>query len=298
MNPNAWLDLISPRLNDTWRGSWKSGTIEPGRYLHDHELVVVTEGSCRVQVERDYHELAIGTFLIIPPGIYHTTMTHHGGVGRSCFHFDWLRPAPTRRRLPSWIFHPARPRSGDIKRGPAFVPRRVRQGHFDPSGPILPLMERIFQRQATGSEQERATCHLLFAEVLYLLLWREGTRRPPGDRSTLLAYAVKELLDRTPENEMGIQALLATLGFSYAHLCRLFQAKFGISPVEYRNSARLERAADILRDPRRTIAEAAYTAGFNDPAYFSRMFRKRHGVSPSRARREGDALHRCNRRLF
>jgi len=66
---------------------------------------------------------------------------------------------------------------------------------------------------------------------------------------------------------------MVSLGFSYAHLCRIFHASFGLTPVEYRNTARLEQAKTLLRDTSLTIAEIAYRAGFQDPAYFTRQFR-------------------------
>jgi AraC-like DNA-binding protein len=285
MNSNSWLGQISPRLNTAWRGFWKAGTIEPARYLYDHELVLVTEGSCRVQLGTTCHELRSGSFLIIPPGVRHTTTTSTGGVRRACFHFDWTPPAAQRRALPFWVYHPGRPRPSDIKTAPSFVPRPRFSRQFDPGGPVAPLMETIFHRWQTGSEQDRATCHPVFTEMLLGLLWRRGTGKLLPDRAARLAYAVKELLDQTPPGAAAIQPLLSTLGFSYAHLARLFKATFGLSPVAYRNAARLERAKNLLRDPRRTIAEAAYAAGFDDPAYFSRKFHQRHGVPPSRARR-------------
>jgi AraC-like DNA-binding protein len=284
MNPNAWLERMHPRLNRVWRGSWKTGTTEPGRYLFDHELVVVTRGACQVQVDSLYHELTAGTFLIIPPGAYHATTTHRGGVHRCCFHFDWDRTASLRRQLSVWVYHPARPRSADVKTTPAFVPRHAWQGIFDPGGAAPPLMETIFHRHQAGTEQDRMIGHATFAELLLCLLWQKSDERPPRDRATQLAYAVKELLDTTSPGSVPIQVLLASLGFSYEHLCRLFKAKFGLSPIRYQNAARLERAKNFLRDPKKTIAEAAYASGFNDPAYFSRLFRERNGMAPSRSR--------------
>ena len=82
----------------------------------------------------------------------------------------------------------------------------------------------------------------------------------------------------------GIQEMLGSLGFSYAHLCRIFHAAFGLTPVEYRNTARLEQAKTLLRDSSLTIAEVAYRIGFQDPAYFTRQFRKRNNLGPRQFR--------------
>ncbi len=86
------------------------------------------------------------------------------------------------------------------------------------------------------------------------------------------------------ERLLPLQTLLPKLGFSYAHLCRLFQKKFGVTPGDYRNSIRLEHAKTLLRDPHLTVAEVAYQSGFDDPAYFTRLFRRRNGAPPSALR--------------
>jgi len=100
-----------------------------------------------------------------------------------------------------------------------------------------------------------------------------------------LAYAVKELLDqRQPDAQVGIQALLKTLGFSYAHLARQFQSTFGQSPLSYVNTRKLERARLLLDDPRVSIQEASDDAGFNDVSYFIRSFRKHFGRTPAEYR--------------
>jgi AraC-like DNA-binding protein len=282
--PNRWLERIAPQLNELWRGPWHGGTVEPGRYLHDHELVVISEGNCRVQIDAAVHELEAGSFLIVPPGRYHVTTAARGGVHRYCVHFDWIPSVGGNSRRPSWVYHPHRPRPADVKRPPGFVPQPIFVGRFDFPGPVPSLLETLFHGWQTGHELDRAVCRQIFGQVLVRLLWRRTRHVPSLDRATGLAYAVKELLDKSADRDILVQTLLPSLGFSYAHLGRLFKKKFGISPLGYRNAARLERAKNLLQDPKRTIAAAAYESGFKDPAYFSRQFRHAHGLAPKYSR--------------
>jgi len=46
-------------------------------------------------------------------------------------------------------------------------------------------------------------------------------------------------------------------------------------------SLRLQRAADLLKQNAGSVAESCYKVGFNDQAYFSRVFKKQFGCSPS-----------------
>lgn len=71
-------------------------------------------------------------------------------------------------------------------------------------------------------------------------------------------------------------------GISRSYLQTLLAAS-GTSFVQELNATRLERAGDMLSDPRARglpIAEIAYRNGFLDPGYFSRLFRKRFGITP------------------
>lgn len=62
----------------------------------------------------------------------------------------------------------------------------------------------------------------------------------------------------------------------------------GCTPTSYIQERRLCRAADCLRsEPRRSITDIAFDLGFNDSAYFTRLFRRRYGMSPSDWRSAG-----------
>ena len=64
------------------------------------------------------------------------------------------------------------------------------------------------------------------------------------------------------------------------YLCRFFKAYTSYTPIDYVNRLRIEKAADDLRLLHRSVTEAAFANGFNDSAYFSKLFRQIKGVSP------------------
>ena len=281
---NAWLHRIAPRLHSPWRGTWSRGVVEPVRMLFDHELVVVTRGACRIRIGAREADYPAGSFVIVPPGTLHSTVTLPGGVVRQCLHFDWV-PGPRRRRgLPLWLHPPKSPRSTDLRPAPSWVPQALLTGRFDKEGPVPVLLETLFHRWTTGHDFDRSTCHPILQEILLRLLWKGPRRGGRKETAAGLADRVKEAIDSAPPGDTSIQPLLGALGFSYAHLCRLFTARFGLSPGRYRNAVRLERARQLLRDRRKTVTEVAHEAGFSDPAYFSRKFAELHGAPPSRWR--------------
>ncbi len=66
------------------------------------------------------------------------------------------------------------------------------------------------------------------------------------------------------------------------YFTQYFKKYFNVSPIEHVNIIRLERGARLLRsEPQKSIGEAAIEVGFNDYRYFSRLFKKRYGITPS-----------------
>ena len=79
-------------------------------------------------------------------------------------------------------------------------------------------------------------------------------------------------------------AALAHLSEYY--FCHLFKERVGLSFVSYLNSARVQKAASLLRNTRMSITEIAAQVGYGDVNYFSRLFKREIGVSPRQYREE------------
>lgn len=277
----SWLQRIDPQVREVWSGAWGPGTLEPDRYLYDHELVVVTRGSCRIGLEDDTFEMASGQAMVIPPDLRHRTVAGENGVKRFCVHFHWT--FETRRKpQPIWCFFPERPRRGSVTPAPRFVPAEACRRVLVVDGRALALTEDIEHNWRRGTDFARAFCRALVLELLLGLVGRREAEPRESAAPARLAQDVKDLLDADPSTP--VQELLPTLGFSYGHLCRLFHAHFGVTPVGYRNAVRLEKVRDLLQSSRLTVAEIAQRTGFDDPAYLSRIFRRRFNEPPSRMR--------------
>lgn len=64
------------------------------------------------------------------------------------------------------------------------------------------------------------------------------------------------------------------------YLIRLFQKHFAISPLQYINKKKMEKAQLLLLTEDMTVKEIAYTLGFHDHSYFIRLFKKKLGITP------------------
>lgn len=71
-------------------------------------------------------------------------------------------------------------------------------------------------------------------------------------------------------------------GMNTSTFSRAFKKEHGITFRDYLINYRIHRAQELLQNPNITVKDIAYTVGFHDPSYFTRMFRRIVGISPSR----------------
>ena len=83
---------------------------------------------------------------------------------------------------------------------------------------------------------------------------------------------------------INIIDLAKIANMSESHFYAAFKKSFGCSPISYLNHYRISLAADLLAETNFTISEIGYKVGISDPLYFSKLFKKTHGMSPRKYR--------------
>ncbi len=95
--------------------------------------------------------------------------------------------------------------------------------------------------------------------------------------SQILAYLLKNYSDP----DFTVSDLAENSGMSEVHLRRIFSSSVGTSPVKYLNILRLDKAKTMLATSDYTLEEISSAVGIRDPYYFSRLFKKEIGMTPS-----------------
>ena len=112
------------------------------------------------------------------------------------------------------------------------------------------------------------------------------------DASYILAHQAARLLDE-PEAWAGeppsVEKLAARLGVSDRHVRRIFEAQFGVSPVQYLQTRRLLTAKQLLADTTLPITQVALVAGFASVRRFNAAFAQHYGLNPTQLRRDGSS---------
>jgi two-component system response regulator YesN len=85
---------------------------------------------------------------------------------------------------------------------------------------------------------------------------------------------------------VGLQEAATFLELSESHLSRLFKEVTGLNFLQYLNAWRINKAVELMKDPKRNIGEIATNCGFPTPGYFAKIFKRFSGVTPTQYRDE------------
>jgi transcriptional regulator GlxA family with amidase domain len=87
-----------------------------------------------------------------------------------------------------------------------------------------------------------------------------------------------------------VSRMVERSGLNPRTFARRFIAATGWPPMEYVHSLRVEEAKQILETERRSVDEVGHDVGYDDPAYFHRLFKRKVGLTPARYRRKFAAI--------
>lgn len=129
-----------------------------------------------------------------------------------------------------------------------------------------------------------------YFELFYLELFREKFRNTADallSNNKNLAYyqQFQELIRLHAQNLLSIKKFADALGITQTHLNRVCHTVTGKSALKVVQDFTMNEAKKYLLNTSYSIAEVAYFLNFNDPAYFSRLFKKRVGVAPGEFRK-------------
>jgi AraC-like DNA-binding protein len=134
-----------------------------------------------------------------------------------------------------------------------------------------------------------ALLHGLLAEIVAL---RYGDIRPaPSERARKVdqAYRLIRWMEHHLAESFTLADLAGQLHASTDYVNDLFRTVTGQPPMQYANWLRVRRAKSLLADRTLSVQDVSGMVGIADPHYFSRLFKKIEGVSPSQYIRH---LHR------
>jgi AraC family carnitine catabolism transcriptional activator len=110
---------------------------------------------------------------------------------------------------------------------------------------------------------------------------------PLGNSVPDSVRAAIRIMEANLESPLPIADVCAELGLSHRHLDRLFARHVRKTPALYYRDIRLDRARGLVTQTNMSMSEIAYASGFSSQVHFSRAYKDRFGVAPSKDRVQG-----------
>ncbi len=101
------------------------------------------------------------------------------------------------------------------------------------------------------------------------------------ERAAAFLQAARSVVESHLRDDLSVEDFAHALFLTRVQLFRKLKGLTGLSPTHFIHKIKLEKALQLLQATPMTIAEAAYSVGFADPKYFSRVFAATFGATPS-----------------
>ncbi|MCI8971001.1 MAG: AraC family transcriptional regulator [Oscillibacter sp.] len=144
----------------------------------------------------------------------------------------------------------------------------------------LRLMLREAEEALPGYER---VCRSLLDVVLVRLNRQRDAAlsgEPSDARSSRECDLVRRYIDNHFKENLSLDQLAQLAHLNKYYLAHAFRREFGVSPINYLISRRIEESRFLLRETDHTLSLIAQILGFSSLSYFSQCFRRVEGVSP------------------
>lgn len=271
------IEDMNPTFLYTWKGTRHED--EAVYHCHNHmEMAFVLSGEGKYHIEGEIFDVAEGDLLIFNPGIRHQAL--------------FLKQVET----PTTEFFVG---FSDVQ-FPGYCPNHI---PVPDGGYILhtkgELRQRIF-KICSSMETEKAACrqgryYMLKAYLMQLLILVVREQCEPvkpvdgySFESTNKKYVVEKILNYFEDHyseRISLDQIAENMYLSPFYVSKLFKSETGDAPIQHLIKIRLEKAKELLETGEiQSVQEVASQVGYDDAYHFSKLFKKRFGITPTQAR--------------
>lgn len=238
--------------------------VERRQPIGQHVLIYCMDGNGWFECNGSRHAVAPNTYFILPPDVPHS----YGANAESPWSIYWIHFSG---RLAA-AYAPQ-----------CAVPHTVSPGVKSRIDARTRLFEEILEALNSGFNIDNiryalSVFHHYLGTLRYLDEYRNaGTDTRDADIVNVAVHYMGENIERT----MSLEQLSSFIGFSPSYLSTVFKTRTGHAPMAYFNLLKMRRACDLLDRTDMKICNICHKVGISDPYYFSRIFTKIMGLSPS-----------------
>lgn len=142
------------------------------------------------------------------------------------------------------------------------------------------MLENWSLQKPCATEDCMSVLYSIYAELLRL----ESAPYVPISKRKILEKAILYITEHISDEQLSIPEIANSIHMSESYFRRLFYEVYTVSPVQYINTLRINRAKELIRYTNESFTAIAANVGFSNLYYFSRIFKKKAGCTPSEYR--------------
>lgn len=138
--------------------------------------------------------------------------------------------------------------------------------------------------ELVDASQSRDSFYEMALNILKRTVLARQSSVDVSKRSSVIRQAVEFIEENYANPDISLHMVAAHAGFSPAHFSMVFSQKMGRTFTDYLTGVRIEKAKELLSGTDSKLSKIAMEVGYNEPNYFSFVFKKREGISPKEFR--------------
>ena len=238
-----------------------------GRTLNEYQLNYISEGSGVFEIEEKTYQIQPGTMMIIGPGQNHR-----------------YKPDPTTGWTENYIGFKGTLSDHFIQRSLNQIKEPI--VHLGSQLEIFDTYQKIqdLVQLQPPAYQQMASGHIL--NLLGQISSASRQKNFDSKRTEDLINSAKSFMWERVEATLDLKIFCQQQNISYSHFRKTFKEYTGIAPHQFFLDLKIMRARELILSSQLSITEITYQLGFESIHYFSRLFKKKTGVSPRDLRKK------------
>lgn len=282
---------LSPYIRVAWNDYQNTPWVVGPRVIFDYEILYLAEGELKLTVEGNVYHVKAGQVILLRPKQEHLIQSENcSRIHQPHIHFDLQEDESSPHAYVSFST------LAEIPPSEYGLFREDRLKEICPNCPsvITPKdpkeVERLILEIITEYENRKIYSDIIvrgkFLQLLGNLL-REAVWGGSKDHSEYegAMQQAREIIIHNLDRPITLEEIAQRVNISKYYLCRQFKKVYGISPIQYHLYARIDRAKWLLIHTDKSLTTIASEVGFDDIYSFSRAFKNRENISPSKYRK-------------
>ncbi len=145
----------------------------------------------------------------------------------------------------------------------------------------LPQAEHLFRAMKDCEQTALDKEYYLCGKIYELLALMSRSRSAPKSKTAEHMLQAKNYIDTNYVTQITVEQIADQLGINRCYFSTAFKKHIGKPPQQYLMDVRLEKAAELISSYGYSVSAAALSVGYTDIFNFSKMFKRKYGLSPT-----------------